>query len=378
MTKKTFQWFFTKIFVLVCAGCLLVCTTCSAVNDSVVESKQKSTRVIIDTDVDSDDAMAILYLMNVPNVEVIGVTVTGTGFMNQIQGVPVALKLVRLGGMPTIPVSYGADRAIVPFGGFPAAWQQSALDFYASAGLPDITVPPNPLPSAQLLIDLVRNLPEKVTILALGPMTNIALALQKDPSIADNIERIVMSAGAFAPHPGNFVDLTPQTVIEKTGSYRSQTKMMEKMKSAEYNVILDAAAFSVILQSGIPVLISPLNASDQAKVTDTVLDPLKNVDKPVAKFIVKVIQPLLDQKVSTYFWDPVAASIVANPSICTNLQKKNIAVEIDNDKTYGTTMENPYGNEVDVCFDIDAKNFYKSFIETIKTAPYSNAAKPQF
>ena len=355
---------------IVCVGFLLFLIACCGDGDSGGSSPiQGPKRVIVDTDVDSDDAMAMLYLMNAPNIEVIGVTVTGTGFMLQIQGVPVALKLVRLGGSPDTPVSYGADSAIIPFAGFPDAWRESALNFYANAGLPDITVPPNPFSSAQLIVDLVRESPEKVTILGLGPMTNIALALQMDPSIADNIERIVMSAGAFAPHLGNIVTLPPETVIEETASYRAQAELSEEENSAEYNVILDAAAFSVILQSGVPVCISPLNASEQAQVTDTVLDPLKSIDKPVAKFIVGVIQPLLDQKVPTYFWDPVAASIVVDPSICTDLRRMEVAVEIDDDATYGTTVESSYGNEVDVCFDIDVSGFYSSFIETIKAAP---------
>ena len=82
-----------------------------------------------------------------------------------------------------------------------------------------------------------------------------------------------------------------------------------------------------------------------------------------------MIEPLLDQKAPAYFWDPVAASILVDPKICTNVRKMKVLVDIDDDGSYGTTVESPYGNEVDVCFDIDAERFYNSFIETIKAAP---------
>ncbi len=369
MQHKSVVPLLKKLFVTICAGFILCIGACSDDNSSAPAPASSIKHVIVDTDVDSDDAMAILYLMNAAGVKLDALTVTGTGFMLQVDGVPVALKLVDLGGATETPVSYGANTAILPFGGFPDEWRESALKFYADAGLPDIKAPPDPLSSAQLLVELIRNAPDKVTILGLGPMTNIALALQMAPDIADNIERIVMSAGAFAPHLGNIVTVPPQTTIEETASYRTLAALSEEENTAEYNVLLDVQAFSVILQSGVSVLISPLNASTQAPVSDTVLDPLKNLDRLVARFIVGVIQPLLDQQVPTYFWDPVAASMVVDPAICTNRRKVKVMVEIGDDQTFGTTVESPYGNEVDVCFDIDAERFYNSFIETIKAAP---------
>ena len=99
--------------------------------------------MIIDTDVDSDDAMAILYLMSNPKIEVIGLSVSATGFMLQNEGVPVALQLAALGGNPKLPVAYGSAIPMTALQSFPDAWRAGALQFYRGAGLPAITTPPD-------------------------------------------------------------------------------------------------------------------------------------------------------------------------------------------------------------------------------------------
>lgn len=323
--------------------------------------------VIIDTDSDSDDAMAILYLLSAPDVRVEAITVTGTGFLPLIDGVPVDMKLAAIAGKPNVPVAYGSNFPITLFGGFPEEWIQGALRFYQNANLPALATSPSAVAAPQLIIDIVEHSAQKVTILGLGPMTNIALALQEKPDIVNNIERIVLSAGAFHV-AGNIVTTPPQLLIEDTASYRALAALVDEGNTAEYNVLLDAQGIDVILQSGAPVLFSPLDASQEAPVTEQALDALKNVDNPVARFVVGDIAPLVGQMVPAYFWDPVAASLVVDPTICTDRQEVKVAVEIDDDATFGTTRELPYGTPADVCFKIDVAKFMDSFITVISNA----------
>jgi len=88
----------------------------------------------------------------------------------------------------------------------------------------------------------------------------------------------------------------------------------------------------------------------------------------VARFMVGDIAPLVGQMVPAYFWDPVAASLVVDPTICTDRQEVKVAVEIDDDATFGTTRELPYGTPADVCFKIDVAKFMDSFITVISNA----------
>ena len=108
-----------KLVVTLCAGFILFIGACSGDNSSTLAPASSIKHVIVDTDVDSDDAMAILYLMNAAGVKLDALTVTGTGFMLQVDGVPVALKLVDLGGATDTPVSLRRQHL------YPSLWRIS-------------------------------------------------------------------------------------------------------------------------------------------------------------------------------------------------------------------------------------------------------------
>lgn len=359
----------SSVLVVVAFASIMVCSailsSCKKQDYTPVEQKRK---VIVNADMDSDDCMAILYLMHAPNTEVIGITITGNGFMLPDQGVPIAMQVAKLGGGEDIPVSYGAINSIVPYGGFPEVWRIPAIDFFAHAGLPSITGLPSKMSSEELIISLVRGSATKVSILGVGPSTNIARALSIAPDIAKNIEEIVLMGGAFAPCEGNLVRIPPETVYEQTASYRAQITTSVEHNSAEYNIILDIGALSGILQSGVPLTLVPLNPCQEVPVNEGVLVPLKGTNTPIARFIVQVIEPLLNQKVPTYFWDPLAAAILADRSIGTDIRRQRITVDMGLDSTFGTTLVSPDGYVADVCYAVDTTRFYQSFINVIKNA----------
>ena len=323
--------------------------------------------VIIDTDMDSDDAMAILYLLSSKKVEVLGLSVSGNGFMLPIDGVPVGLKIARLGGRPQLPVAYGELAGLLDVSGFPAQWREGAMQFYRQADLPEIATPPYAKPAADLIGDLVRASERKVTILGLGPNTNIALALAREPSLLANIDRIVLSAGAFEV-AGNLVDSdTPETLLESSASYRSFVAGASKKAVAEYNVFLDAPATSNVIQlGGEKVLFSPLDASQMAPVDQKLVDDLKARPRnPVTAFVLGDIGPLLQQKIPTFLWDPVAAALIVDPSICTELEISKVHVVVDDSPSFGQTVAGGFGRDAGICFAIDTAKFYADFIDTL-------------
>ena len=326
--------------------------------------------VVIDTDMDSDDAMAILYLLASNKVEVLGLSVSGNGFMLPIDGVPIALRLIVLGGHPHLPVAYGRFQGLLDVGGFPQSWRQGAMTFYKNAGLPDAARPPYPKSAADLIVDLVRASERRVAILGLGPNTNIALALAQDPSIIARIDQVVLSAGAFEV-AGNVADGAPaETFLENTASYRSLVAAASRESVAEYNVFLDVPATSAIIESGAKVLFSPLDASQMAPVNEELVSELKaRPQNAVTRFVLGDLEPLITQKIPTYLWDPVAAALIIDPSICTDLRASKTHVVVDSSASFGKTETGGFGRETRICFAIDAERFYDDFLATLSPTP---------
>lgn len=350
---------------------------CSGSSSSGGQNNAGAIPVIIDTDVDSDDAMAILYLLSDPKVNVLGISVSGTGFMPLEKGVPIAQRIAALAGKPSLPVAYGTYLPINPLEGFPESWRQGAEKFYDNAGLPPVAAPPSSRMADRLIVELVKNSPEPVTILGLAPNTNIAMALNEEPSIASNIKQVVLSAGSFG-QAGNVFPLAPEanTQLEQTPEYKALANAVNKHNTAEYNVALDAPATSDVIQSGVPVYFSPLNASQKAPVSREFLTQLQSGSQnPVVKFVVGDLSPLLSQPgQTTFMWDPVAAAQISNPGLCTRFQDGGAVVSLTGDRSYGTTSMNPSGNKVRICTDLDASGFFQDFLKVVQNAPAASAS----
>ncbi|RWX78369.1 nucleoside hydrolase [Neorhizobium lilium] len=154
-------------------------------------------KVIFDTDPGVDDAMALLFLHKHPEIDLIGVT---TVFGNASIDVTTrnAQFLHREWGI-TAPIAKGAGRAYAPSRSddHPAS-SVHGLDGLGNIGVPDtIDLPLDPRPAFQFIIDTVRDNPGEVTLVAVGRMTNLALALQADPEIAGLVKEVVVMGGAF-------------------------------------------------------------------------------------------------------------------------------------------------------------------------------------
>lgn len=306
-------------------------------------------KVIVDTDCDMDDMMAILYLLKKKDVEVVAITTTGTGMAEWQYTAPNILKLLELAHKGDIPVSYGAKTSLSPYTNFPQDWRDG-VDKVFNIPLPNNPNSPNRLPSWKLMTNIIQNSSEKVSILALAPLTNIAIALKKNPSLAQNIKQIVISGGAVNHH-GNIVG-KPNGFVNKC---------------AEYNIFLDAEAAEIVIASGAPVVLVPLNATDQAPLTEDLYNNFKNEQRNTSsQFVLDVIHPFMATQTNTsvYLWDPVAAAIMTNPSIGT-YSTMNIKVNLQKGPSYGCTQQIPSGNPISVCLSINAPEFYSLFFKTV-------------
>ena len=200
--------------------------------------------VVIDTDMSVEGAMSILYLLARPDVRVDAITVSGTGLVTCRKGVDQALGLAALGGAPDIPVACGPAETLGGDNAFPATFR-SAANSLGGIRLPSDN-DPSELTAPELLASVIASSPEPVAIYADGPLTNIALMIDEDPSVVDNVAGITLMGGAFDVRG---------TVFDNP--------------DAEWNIWIDPVAADRVLTAGAPVTIVPLGLTSAAAVAQT-------------------------------------------------------------------------------------------------------------
>jgi purine nucleosidase len=213
--------------------------------------------VIIDTDPSPDDAVAFLVALASPaELEVLAITTVAGN-------VPVSLtsknarKALELAGRTDTPVYAGAAAPLV-------RRLVTAEHVHGRTGFDGYELPDPMTPLAEgfapdAIVDLVlRRAPGEVTLCCLAPMTNIALAMAKEPRLAPRLREIVIMGGSFS-EGGN---ITP---------------------AAEFNVYVDPEAAARVLQCGAPITMIPLDCTHQARTTATRLAKLRNLGTPVAE-----------------------------------------------------------------------------------------------
>jgi inosine-uridine nucleoside N-ribohydrolase len=192
--------------------------------------------VILDCDPGTDDAIAILLALASPELTVLAVTVAG-GNVGLRHTLPNALALTALAGSD-VPVHAGADRPLL--GAF-----VSETGVHGENGLGGVVLPPGGPPTPGLAADVIRQIlrdgAEPVTLIGIGPATNLALALTTEPALAARVRQIVLMSGAWAE--GN---VTP---------------------AAEFNAWSDPEALAILLACGRPVVFATLELTAQALTT---------------------------------------------------------------------------------------------------------------
>ena len=254
--------------------------------------------VIIDTDMAQDDWMAILFLLQRPEVDVKAITVTGTGETHCEPGVQNALGLVALSGNTGIPVACGRETPLQGQNVFPADWRQVA-DHMAGLSLPFVEPPATDQDAVTLITQILEQSPQKVTLLALGPLTNLADGLQKAPNFLANSEMVYIMGGAL-------------NVIGNVGFSGIPNQV------AEWNIYIDPLAAQIVFESGAPLTLVPLDATNQVPLDMAFYRLLRdNRNTPEADFVYQMLQNRVNDVAGGmyWFWDPLAAGLLADESL---------------------------------------------------------------
>ena len=273
-------------------------------------------RVILDSDPGIDDAMAILLAVQSPELQIEAITVvSGNVLVNQ--GVENALKLVELAGRTDIPVARGEK--------YPLRKKLiTAPIVHGKNGLGETELP-SPAKTAEsrhamdLIIDLVGAHPGQITLLPLGPLTNIAQVLLKQPGIAEQIPGIILMGGSI--EGGN---ATP---------------------AAEANIYNDPESAEIVFQSGIPITMVGLGATHQTLLKRSHVAALADSRSPIARYVARIADFYLSFSESIGFeggalHDPLAVGLAVDSSLAKESRPMHIAVETRGHLTYGETVAN--------------------------------------
>ncbi len=274
-------------------------------------------KVIFDTDPGQDDAVAILAALGSPDeIEVLGISAVA-GNIPLHHTVNNALRLVELAGRPDIPVYAGADR---PF----AHRLVTAEHVHGVTGLdgPDLPQPvtkPREGHSVDFIIDTVRRLPDKtVTIAALGPLTNIALAFLKAPDIIERLQGVVLMGGAYF-EVGN---ITP---------------------TAEFNIYVDPDAAGIVFRSGADITVLPLDVTHQMHSTPPRIEAFRQIGNKAGAAVAAMLTFSETYDLKKYGWngaplhDPCVTAFLLRPDLFEG-RRVNVEVETGSALTRGMTV----------------------------------------
>jgi inosine-uridine nucleoside N-ribohydrolase len=219
-------------------------------------------KIIIDTDPGIDDAMAIFYALASPELDVIGLT-TIFGNVETELATTNALRLLEIAGRTDIPVARGVDRPMtMPFRG--------AADFvHGRDGQGDVFLPPPgsaPVePDAvRFIIDTVMASPGEITLVPVGPLTNVALAMMLEPKLTSNLAGMVIMGGA-AFVPGN------------------------ASPAAEANIINDPEAADIVFGADCPIVMCGLDVTEKTFMSNAALARLSDASNPRAQHIARIV-----------------------------------------------------------------------------------------
>lgn len=318
---------------------------------------QSQQKIIFDTDFafpPQDDAMTLFFALNSPELEILGIT-TVAGNKSRNVATADALKILEIANRSEIPVFEGAAAPLIHEG---TEWDTKRHGgWYANE-----PAPPPPGGFAQkkaesrgavdFIVEQVMTNPGQITILAIGPLTNIAMAMRMETNFARNVKQLVIMGGAIGSLPDGAGNHTP---------------------NAEFNFYVDPEAARIVLRSGIPILLSPLNISRKARFTKEWYDRIVAVDTPVTRVIKERLGPAFAKapERAGLMYDQIAAVALVDPTLMKTVEWF-VDVDANPGPNYGASVgaAQPWpGSEgakkMHVQTDLDFDKFIRLYVERV-------------
>ena len=309
-------------------------------------------QVILDMDPGIDDALAILLALRSPELKLRAIT-TVSGNVHVDKTSVNALKVLEIAGISDIPVAKGLSKPLV-------RQLVTAERFHGVDGLGDTGLPPPKLTldkrhATDLIIQEVEASEKReITLIATGPLTNIAASLKRSPEISEKVDQLIIMGGAYGVTPYGFGNQTPV---------------------AEFNIYVDPEAAKIVFRSGIPLTAVGLDVTTNpsAVLESKLYSEICSADKPVAKFISKITRSWITQWGTITIHDPMAVALCIDRTLF-KTDRFHVDVETRGELTVGQTvtdrrfwLEEVYRAKpnVNVCVDVEGKRFLNLFMDRL-------------
>ncbi len=306
-------------------------------------------RIILDTDPGIDDALAFILAFNSPELKVEAVT-TVAGNVNHAKGHRNAKQLLEFLGVTDVPVCAGAVVPLIKKLGH-------AEEFHGKTGLGDTTLPEptlvtDPRSAVDIILEKADELGKELTLVAIGPLTNIAVAILADPALPEKVDKLVIMGGAF--------NLTPHG----HGNANSV---------AEFNIWLDPEAAKIVFNSGIPIVAIGLDTTTHPdyRMSREMFEGIVAKGNKTTDLVNDLCRSLVERFNGFSLHDPQAMAYVIDPSMFTT-EKYKVDVECGGELTRGmTVVERRFYRivkdeaNVEVVVKVEADRFLKLINERI-------------
>jgi purine nucleosidase len=315
-------------------------------------------RIIIDTDPGVDDALTFLLALASPGIQLEALTTT-QGNVSVEKGTRNALAVLELLKAGHIPVAQGTSLPLVarPGSAGRAGGPLLASDIVhgksglGKADLPEPGTQPVPQHAIDYLIERFLAEPGELALFAIGPLTNVALAIRKEPRFAGAVKEMVIMGGSIR-EGGN---ITPQ---------------------AEFNIYADPHAANIVFHSGIPITLVPLDVTHKTMLYTTQIDLLKKIESPISRFIVDATSDYVHFTESKTgipgcaLHDPLTLATIIAPELLT-LEEHYVDVDISGGISTGSTFADFYHTtgkpaNTKVALGVRGEDFVELFLQRME------------
>ena len=311
-------------------------------------------KIILDCDPGMDDSMAIVMAAKAPGLKLMAVTTVNGNYPADITCIN-ARKVLEMLGREDIPVAKGMERPMVR--NAPKDPFTHGKDGQAENFLPDPKMPLDSRHAVDLLIDLIKENPGEITVIATGPMSNIAMAITKAPEIKSMIKEIIAISGAFGLNEYAFLNATGDT------------------PQSEWNVYVDPEASKIVYESGIPMTALGLDVATHFDVdfTEEEIKSLEDSEKKEAGFLRQAIHFNGNRGFDAYCTviDCMAVAYAIDPSLVQTM-KTRVGVETKDGLTLGMTVVDRRHHHVwenlpiiEIGCNVDYERFLKLVLELV-------------
>ena len=300
---------------------------------------QAATPALLDVDPGIDDALAILLALSSPELSLEGITVVAGNVEVDI-GLRNARQVLELAGRSEVPVARGAEAPLV-------GRLVTSRHVHGENGLGNVELPaPSGVAYAhtatELIVSKIREHAGRITLVPMGPLTNIATVLKQYSELASDIKEIVLMGGSLSG--GN---ITP---------------------AAEFNVYNDPEAAEIVFHSGVPIVMVGLDVTRKTILGPDRLRSVRKTASPISQFVGNLAEFHLDDRGAhgIMMHDPLAVGVVIDRTFV-ETQDLHVGVETEGEKTRGETVA---GREeltpnAQVCVEVDSERFLSFFMERV-------------